>query len=88
MLQAKYLVTNYTVKIITFKMSMNKQNIVIYLLSLIIFTRAELYLVETETEEETKKQPPTIENYFLDIDISRNVTKDKTNHTGETDQPR
>ena len=41
---------------------------------------AELYLVETETEEETEKQP---QNDSIDF---RNVTKDKNDHTNETDQ--
>ena len=46
-----------------------------------MLTRDELYLVETETEEETENIPQTLANNF-----SRNVTKDKTDHTDETDQ--
>ena len=59
---------------------MNKLEFVIYFVPSIILSRAELYLVETETEEETEKQP---QNDSIDF---RNVTKDKNDHKNETDQ--
>ena len=61
---------------------MKEQKIVVCFLSLIKLTRAEFYLVERETDEETDKQPSTIAKYC--IDISRKASMDKTDHANET----